>query len=257
MASDASLYVQPGICEQLGCRESTVEVALPAGVWAGHPGGVQISIGWVPNDNNDRDLDLYVYGPDGSLAGGRTALPPPSRRSASAMPSTAGTGWWSFPSSFIGTLDYRGFAEVERDPAADPARPLLPNLMTLPIRNPKLRTGAYVIDHGQAGTPSCYPEEMAERGARRCLRFDQMLANVGEGPFELRYRMEGLAPTSSSASGSTPATARSAISRSTPTSSTRPTPTSTTRTSARRSSTGSIPTAPWTRSGRAARTGSA
>ncbi|MGH8974122.1 MAG: lysyl oxidase family protein [Acidimicrobiia bacterium] len=40
---------------------------------------------------------------------------------------------------------------------------------------------------------SCYPEEVAEQGARRCLRFDQVIANVGDGPFELRYRMEGLA----------------------------------------------------------------
>ena len=34
---------------------------------------------------------------------------------------------------------------------------------------------------------------MAEQGARRCLRFDQVIANVGDGPFELRYRMEGVA----------------------------------------------------------------
>ncbi len=56
-----------------------------------------------------------------------------------------------------------------------------------------MRTGAYLYDHEVEGTPSCYPEEMTEQGARRCLRFDQIIANHGEGPFELRYRMEGLA----------------------------------------------------------------
>ncbi|HEV3364997.1 MAG TPA: lysyl oxidase family protein, partial [Acidimicrobiia bacterium] len=56
-------------------------------------------------------------------------------------------------------------------------------------------TAAYVVDHEQeeAHGPSCYPEEMTEQGARRCLRFDQVIANVGEGPFELRYRMDGMA----------------------------------------------------------------
>ena len=32
MASEANLYAQPGVCEQLGCRESFVDLALPAGV---------------------------------------------------------------------------------------------------------------------------------------------------------------------------------------------------------------------------------
>jgi hypothetical protein len=90
-------------------------------------------------------------------------------------------------------MDYHGFAEVERAPAVAPVRPLLPNLVALPSRHPHLRTGAYLVDHEAEGTPSCYPEEVAEQGARRCLRFDQIIANHGEGPFELRYRMEGLA----------------------------------------------------------------
>ena len=37
---------------------------------------------------------------------------------------------------------------------------------------------------------SCYPEEMLEQGARRCLRFDQVIANEGSGPLELRYRLD-------------------------------------------------------------------
>jgi hypothetical protein len=90
-------------------------------------------------------------------------------------------------------MDYRGFVEVEWEPVADPVRPMLPNLVALPPRHPQLRTGAYLVDHRAEGTPSCYPEEVAEQGARRCLRFDQIIANHGEGPFELRYRMEGLA----------------------------------------------------------------
>src|SRR5256714_3704044 len=64
--SEPRLYGVPGSCVHLGCDESTLDVALPAGVWAGSPGGVQIAIDWPDEEN---DLELYVYGPDGSLAG--------------------------------------------------------------------------------------------------------------------------------------------------------------------------------------------
>ena len=190
VASDPNLYGQPGVCERLGCQESTVEVALPAGVWAGHPGGVQISIGWA---DEKHDLDLYVYGPDGSLAGRSDGT---ASTSEAVRVHNAVDGRYRVvvvPQLVHGTVPYRGIAEVERDTAVAPARPLLPNMTTLPVRNVHLRTGAYYVDHEQEGTPSCYPEEMAEAGARRCLRFDQMLANVGNGPFELRYHVEGVA----------------------------------------------------------------
>jgi hypothetical protein len=191
VASEADLYSQPGVCEQVGCRESIVDVALPADVWAGRPGGVQIAIDWAPHEK--QDLDLYVYGPDGSLAGRSNGV---ASTSEAVRVDNAANGRYRVvvvPQLVKGTVAYKGFVEVERGPVASPVRPLLPNLVTLPVRNPHLRTGAYLVDHEEEGTPSCYPEEIAERGARRCLRFDQVIANVGDGPFELRYRMEGLA----------------------------------------------------------------
>lgn len=192
-ASDPGPYAQPGMCEHLGCRESTVEVALPADVWAAGSGGVQISIDWAPHEKHD--LDLYVYGPDGSLAGRSTGLPSTSE---AVRVQEAANGLYRVvvvPQAVIGEVGYRGFVEVERNPPANPTRPLLPNLVTLPVRNPMMKTTAYFVDHEQeeAYGPSCYPEEMAEQGARRCLRFDQVIANVGEGPFELRYRMDSMA----------------------------------------------------------------
>lgn len=33
----------------------------------------------------------------------------------------------------------------------------------------------------------CYPEERVRKGAERCLRFDTIVGNVGEGAFELAY----------------------------------------------------------------------
>ena len=190
-ASNEKVYSQPGACEQLGCRESIVDVSLPAEVWASGPGGVQFAIGWAPHEKHD--LDLYVYGPDGSLAGRSVGI---ASTSEAVRVQNAVNGRYRVvvvPQLVDGTVAYAGFVEVERAAAAEPVRPLLPNMVTLPVRNPMLRTGAYFVDHEEEGTPSCYPEEVAERGARRCLRFDQVIANTGEGPFELRYRMEGVA----------------------------------------------------------------
>jgi hypothetical protein len=59
------------------------------------------------------------------------------------------------------------------------AEDLLPNLVPLSTR--QVATG---------GPNSCQPLEMVEQGARRCLRFDQSIANFGAGPFELRYGIE-------------------------------------------------------------------
>lgn len=185
------LYAAPGSCAGDACREFTLGVDLPASTWA-TPGGVQVAIDWFPVEDND--LDLYVYGPNGALAA----------RSDGVLASTGESVRLSAPANgryrivvvarlVSGSMDYRGFVEIERDPAAEPVRPLLPNLVALPSRHPTMHTSGYLVDHHVQGTPSCYPEEMAEKGARRCLRFDQVIANQGEGPFELRYRMEGIA----------------------------------------------------------------
>ncbi len=36
----------------------------------------------------------------------------------------------------------------------------------------------------------CYPEERVRKGAARCLRFDTIVGNVGEGAFELAYALK-------------------------------------------------------------------
>ncbi len=36
----------------------------------------------------------------------------------------------------------------------------------------------------------CLPDEVARRGARRCLRYDTAAANEGRGPLEIAYRVE-------------------------------------------------------------------
>jgi hypothetical protein len=185
------VYAGSGSCERVPCRELLLDVDLPEGTWTGGPGGVQVAIDWFPLEEND--LDLYVYGPDGSLVARSDGVV--STGEAVRLPGATNGRYRVVvvPRLVVGPTAYRGFAEVERDPAREPLRPLLPNLVAVPARHPQLRTGAYFADHKVDGTPSCYPEEVAEQGARRCLRFDQIIANQGDGPFELHYRMEGVA----------------------------------------------------------------
>lgn len=145
--SEPRAYGTSGSCDHFGCDEFLLDVALPDGGWDGNPGGVQIAIDWPDEEN---DLDLYVYGPDGS----------PAARSDGAIASTgesvrlhdAANGRYRVvvvPRVVAGPMGYRGFAELERDPPVDPVRPLLPDLVTLPVRHPHLRTGAYFADHKQ------------------------------------------------------------------------------------------------------------
>ena len=172
------------------CDEFPVDVKLPRGVWS-KPGGVQIAIDWKPHE--DQDLDLYVYGPDGGLVGQSNTIPSTGE---SIRIDKARNGSYLVrvvPKLPQTTVKYNGLVEVEYAPPSAPLRELLPNLTPLKPRNVHTTTGAYYVDVGiPIGVNGCYPEEMAEQGARQCLRFDQIVANSGDGPFELRYRMEGL-----------------------------------------------------------------
>ena len=178
----------PELCATGSCDEFTLEVDLPDGMWR-RPGGVQVGIRW---EDEAQDLGLYVYGPDGGLVGSSDGTFASTGESILVPDAPNGTYRVVVIPRFTETLSYEGLAEVEFLPAERPRRDLLPNLISLAPRNFHFATGAYYTDLG-VSLDSCYPEERAEDGAGRCLRFDQIIANVGDGPFELRYRMDGLA----------------------------------------------------------------
>lgn len=177
----------PEACVILECDEFRLTVQLPAGVWE-HPGGVQIGIRW---GKEGQDLDLHVYGPDGRLAAKSEGTYGFSA-AQSVLLRQAANGVYRVVVVPVNGEDigYRGLAEVERLPAVAPQRELRPNLVSLEPGNVRLATGAYFFEEGLGEAASCYPEETVEHGARRCLRFDQIVANVGAGPFEVRYRMD-------------------------------------------------------------------
>jgi hypothetical protein len=181
----------PVFCVLGVCDEFALHVALPDDTWTLPGDGVQISIEW-PDEAND--LDLFVYAPDGSLAA-RSDGAFGSEGESVRIP-RAGNGDYRVvvvPRLVSGAMSYEGLAEVERQVAVEPVRDLLPNLVPVAPTNLHFATGAYLFDPGFSPFGTCYPEETIEQGAQRCLRFDQVIANRGDGPFELRYKLEGLA----------------------------------------------------------------
>jgi hypothetical protein len=159
---------------------------LPGGAFHRKAGGVEVSLRWSSFGDN---LRLYVYrrgervaASEGSIATAQSVLIPKAPNGKYAV-------YAAFdPGSVSDRIQYEALAEVERPPKAKPLRPLLPDLAMRPQRNVSFETP--FIDFFEPVPPpgeSCYASEAAEEGARTCLRFDQVYANVGEGPLEMRF----------------------------------------------------------------------
>lgn len=185
----------PEACAVQTCDERGITLRAGRAAY-GTRGGVQVSIRWA---HESQDLDLFVYAPDGSLAA-----------KSSGLVSTAESVFIKSPADGVyravvtptmaENVRYEASAEMEFLADPSPKRELFPDLISLKPRNPQFRTSAYLFDVPVPSSPNgCYPEEMAEQGARRCLRFDQTIANVGDGPFEVRYRLDGVASDSTRA----------------------------------------------------------
>lgn len=142
-----------------------------------------------PYDPATYDLDLYVYDSSGdeiaaSAYGDENAesvvLPslPNGTYTVEVHPYTVGKD-----------VAFEGLVEVEYLPAVQPLRDLLPNLTVQPQRNVTFDFDGSVV--GDLTSNSCAVEEFAEQGARRCLRFEQIISNEGDGPAEIRYDFVG------------------------------------------------------------------
>jgi hypothetical protein len=172
-------------CASTACDRFDLDVDLPRRVWK-KPGGVEVSIRWSSFGDN---LRLYVYRGGTRVAASEGIV----ATAQSVLIPEAPNGTYSVyvahdPDSVSDVIQYEGLAEVERPPRANPARPLLPDLVVRPQRNATFETP--FLDFFEPLPPpgeSCFPSEQAEEGARTCLRFDQVYANVGEGPLEMRF----------------------------------------------------------------------
>jgi hypothetical protein len=168
----------------------TLNVSLPKEALERRHGGVQVAIRWAgrPNDN----LLLRVYR-KGRLVASSTGIVSTAQ---SVLIPGARNGRYLVDVEFDGSLSpsdsvrYEALAEAEFAPPPGPPRLLLPDLVSRPQRHVTFATPPQIFyepppDAGQ----SCFPTEIEEEGAQTCLRFDQTVANRGEGPLEVRLTL--------------------------------------------------------------------
>jgi hypothetical protein len=180
-----------------GCQRFDLTLSLPPGLWNNKPGGVQIAIRFsgAAFDN----LRLYIYRGTSLIAKSDGII----ATAQSVLLRDAANGDLKIyiaydPDSPNPSINYEGLAEVEYDPNPLPSRRLLPDLVVRPQRNLSFEPFPSLFGDSASSTfPTCYESEVQEEGARLCLRFDQILANIGEGPMELRFSVPA---------GTTPAT---------------------------------------------------
>lgn len=185
------VIADPALCTELTCEVVIVQVERPVD-------RLVVAVDTSQQENGFDflyDIQLHVFGPDGAPAGSDDS----SFEGNVVIVDDAPAGAWRIvvmPQSVVGDLRYRGYvASTHRPIHEGPTRDLLPNLVALPLTNLRLTSPPaagpppFIWDaRGLANGPSsCLPQEIAE-GARRCLRFDQTVANVGDGPLELRAR---------------------------------------------------------------------
>jgi hypothetical protein len=175
-------------CASTPCARFDLAVGLPGQPWANNAGGIQVAIRWFTLGDN---LRLHVYqdgspvaSSDGVIATAQSVLIP-----------SAGNGLYNVyiafdPESVSDAISYEGLAEVEYLPRAKPARRLLPDLTVRTQRNVTFDTPPEIFfEPAPPAGQSCFASESADEAARTCLRFDQVVANEGEGALEVRFAL--------------------------------------------------------------------
>lgn len=181
-------------CASTACYRFDLTVDLPEGVWNNRPGGVQVALRWEGFGNN---LDLFVYregalvaASDGIIATAQSVLIPGAENGEYqvyvAHDHDMAAEFGVQPGEVI---PFEALAEVEYSPRPYPLRALLPDLAARPQRNVTFQVPDPIFFEAGVPESSCFPSEIEEEGAQLCLRFDQVLANIGEGPLEFLFRL--------------------------------------------------------------------
>lgn len=189
---EAGATPAPEACTSATCDAFTFRLDVPDGYWQDDQ-GLEVSIRWQIEQD---DFELYLYDEDDDLVASSTGsfstaegvlVPqaPSGEYTAVVVPLT------------VDDSAYEGLAELEL--STDPTDgPLLPNLVSKPPHDLHIvapvfyATGTPLEVAGQRPV-SCYPDETAEDGPRRCLRFSNTVVNDGDGNLEARFLTEGAA----------------------------------------------------------------
>jgi hypothetical protein len=190
--SDGSANPRVPECATVHCDRLRLTVALPPDTWR-RPGGLQVAIRWA--GATEGALGLFVYKGDRLVASSSAGV---GIAQSLLIPSAANGTYQVYVAYGVtfGAVDpdpvieYEGLAEVEYSPPARPLRDLLPDLQALPQENVTYDNPGSIFGDTAPPGQSCFDSEREEQGAVQCLRFDQVLQNVGEGPVELRFSRE-------------------------------------------------------------------
>jgi hypothetical protein len=172
-----------GGCAEGSCWTYEIEVAEPA---------YRLRIGIDHPEVGDA-FSFDVFAPGGSGAGGMslgTGL-----YSGETLHENPATGTWRVQVHADDVTDsrfrVRAKLEARRPPLGTKKGPVLPNLQVLPPHEASflmpLTNGTGDPPRGQDGGDSCHPEERAQEGAIRCLRFAFGIRNTGRGPMQLYH----------------------------------------------------------------------
>src|SRR6266498_1979188 len=178
-------------CRSVSCERIQVNVKLPDRLWQQHPGGLQIAIRFIagaPDDN----LALVVYRDDQRIASSTAQV---GTAQSVIIPSASNGTYQVYvvDGIFFGNAEpnpviaYEGLAQVVYDPATQPVRDLLPDMVALPQQNITFGPPFEIFNDPVPPGSSCHQSEIDEDHAQTCLRFDQVLGNIGTGALDLRF----------------------------------------------------------------------
>ncbi len=203
---DAPRGGEPVECAAVPCDRFRLKIDLPFGTFLNpnRPGGVQVALRWfgnpgghtlppgVPGCCGEFDtLHLWVY-KDGALIASSPGIIAVSQSTFIPQPEN---GWYDVwiaydPSYNVApAVEYEALAEVEYLPRIHPVKRLLPDLTFHGTERISFDTPSFpIFEPDPPPGSSCFQSEMDEDGAQTCLRFDQIIANRGQGPVEILYR---------------------------------------------------------------------
>ena len=183
------------------CDTFQLTVALGNGFWETNgDGALEIAIRWIYD--GIIDLDLQVLDSSGQIVAQSSAV---DSNAESVFIDNAANGLYTVrvipsntfaPGSDATKVAYDALAQVETlasDPLGE-GHAKLPNLRPAPPDGFHIASALNLIPFPENPLLSCYPEETIQNQGHptRCLRFNQTIANVGEGPMVMRFGLSGI-----------------------------------------------------------------
>jgi hypothetical protein len=178
-------------CVAVSCDRIQVKIDLPQLLWRLRPGGVQIAIRFI-NGTPDDNLTLAVYR-NGHRIGASTAQVGTAQ--SVVIPEAANGTYQVYVVDGLAfgnaepspSIAYEGLAQVVYDPRVHPVRDLLPDLVALPQQNVTFGPPFDIFNDPVPPGSTCHQSEIDEDHAHTCLRFDQVLGNIGKGALDIRF----------------------------------------------------------------------